>query len=25
MKGYIFVGNQLASEGEFMAQIVENK
>ncbi|MFA9392728.1 MAG: bifunctional UDP-3-O-[3-hydroxymyristoyl] N-acetylglucosamine deacetylase/3-hydroxyacyl-ACP dehydratase [Prolixibacteraceae bacterium] len=24
MKGYIFVGNQLASEGEFMAQIVEN-
>ncbi|MGF7140889.1 bifunctional UDP-3-O-[3-hydroxymyristoyl] N-acetylglucosamine deacetylase/3-hydroxyacyl-ACP dehydratase [Roseimarinus sediminis] len=25
MKGYIFVGNQLASEGEFMAQIIENK
>jgi UDP-3-O-[3-hydroxymyristoyl] N-acetylglucosamine deacetylase/3-hydroxyacyl-[acyl-carrier-protein] dehydratase len=25
MKGYVFVGNQLASEGEFMAQIVENK
>lgn len=25
MKGYIFVGSQLASEGEFMAQIVENK
>lgn len=25
MKGYIFVGDQLASEGEFMAQIVENK
>ena len=25
MKGYTFVGNQLASEGEFMAQIVENK
>lgn len=25
MKGYAFVGNQLASEGEFMAQIVENK
>jgi len=25
MKGYIFVGNQLASEGEFMAQIVETK
>lgn len=25
MKGYLFVGNQLASEGEFMAQIVENK
>ncbi|HQB48935.1 MAG TPA: hypothetical protein PK785_08725, partial [Bacteroidales bacterium] len=25
MKGYIFVGGQLASEGEFMAQIVENK
>lgn len=25
MKGYIFVGNQLASEGEFMAQIVEKK
>ncbi|MBN2806521.1 MAG: bifunctional UDP-3-O-[3-hydroxymyristoyl] N-acetylglucosamine deacetylase/3-hydroxyacyl-ACP dehydratase [Prolixibacteraceae bacterium] len=24
MKGYIFVGNQLASEGEFMAQIIEN-
>jgi UDP-3-O-[3-hydroxymyristoyl] N-acetylglucosamine deacetylase / 3-hydroxyacyl-[acyl-carrier-protein] dehydratase len=24
MKGYIFVGSQLASEGEFMAQIVEN-
>lgn len=25
MKGYIFVGTQLAAEGEFMAQIVENK
>lgn len=25
MKGYIFVGNQLACEGEFMAQIIENK
>jgi UDP-3-O-[3-hydroxymyristoyl] N-acetylglucosamine deacetylase/3-hydroxyacyl-[acyl-carrier-protein] dehydratase len=25
MKGYVFVGSQLASEGEFMAQIVENK
>jgi UDP-3-O-[3-hydroxymyristoyl] N-acetylglucosamine deacetylase / 3-hydroxyacyl-[acyl-carrier-protein] dehydratase len=25
MKGYCFVGNQLASEGEFMAQIIENK
>ncbi|MCF8359422.1 MAG: bifunctional UDP-3-O-[3-hydroxymyristoyl] N-acetylglucosamine deacetylase/3-hydroxyacyl-ACP dehydratase [Prolixibacteraceae bacterium] len=25
MKGYIFVGNQLAYEGEFMAQIIENK
>jgi UDP-3-O-[3-hydroxymyristoyl] N-acetylglucosamine deacetylase/3-hydroxyacyl-[acyl-carrier-protein] dehydratase len=25
MKGYVFVGNQLASEGEFMAQIVEEK
>lgn len=25
MKGYAFVGSQLASEGEFMAQIVENK
>ncbi len=25
MKGYIFVGNQLASEGEFMAQIIETK
>ena len=25
MKGYTFVDNQLASEGEFMAQIVENK
>jgi UDP-3-O-[3-hydroxymyristoyl] N-acetylglucosamine deacetylase / 3-hydroxyacyl-[acyl-carrier-protein] dehydratase len=25
MKGYIFVGSQLASEGEFMAQIIENK
>lgn len=25
MKGYAFVGNQLVSEGEFMAQIVENK
>ncbi|HPR32064.1 MAG TPA: bifunctional UDP-3-O-[3-hydroxymyristoyl] N-acetylglucosamine deacetylase/3-hydroxyacyl-ACP dehydratase [Prolixibacteraceae bacterium] len=25
MKGYVFVGNQLASEGEFMAQIIENK
>lgn len=25
MKGYIFVGDQIASEGEFMAQIVENK
>lgn len=25
MKGYIFVGNNLACEGEFMAQIVENK
>ncbi len=24
MKGYVFVGSQLASEGEFMAQIVEN-
>jgi UDP-3-O-[3-hydroxymyristoyl] N-acetylglucosamine deacetylase/3-hydroxyacyl-[acyl-carrier-protein] dehydratase len=24
MKGYAFVGNQLVSEGEFMAQIVEN-
>jgi len=25
MKGYIFIGSQLASEGEFMAQIIENK
>lgn len=25
MKGYIFVGSQLACEGEFMAQIIENK
>jgi UDP-3-O-[3-hydroxymyristoyl] N-acetylglucosamine deacetylase/3-hydroxyacyl-[acyl-carrier-protein] dehydratase len=25
MKGYCFVGNQLASEGEFMAQIIEKK
>lgn len=25
MKGYIFVGSQLAFEGEFMAQIIENK
>ena len=25
MKGYIFVGSQLVCEGEFMAQIVENK
>jgi UDP-3-O-[3-hydroxymyristoyl] N-acetylglucosamine deacetylase/3-hydroxyacyl-[acyl-carrier-protein] dehydratase len=25
MKGYIFVGTQLAYEGEFMAQIIENK
>jgi UDP-3-O-[3-hydroxymyristoyl] N-acetylglucosamine deacetylase/3-hydroxyacyl-[acyl-carrier-protein] dehydratase len=25
MKGYTFVGNQLVSEGEFMAQIIENE
>ncbi len=25
MKGYVFVGAQLASEGEFMAQIIENQ